>query len=64
MQPGAIVQVRNRHWVLLPHEDPDLYLLRPLTGATDETVAIHKGLADRIAYTLPTYASSSRACWN
>ncbi|WP_322814680.1 SNF2-related protein [Chloroflexus sp.] len=54
MQPGTIVQVRNRYWVLLPHEDPDRYLLRPLTGATDETVAIHKGLADRLAYTLPT----------
>ncbi|MGQ9741723.1 helicase-related protein [Chloroflexus sp.] len=54
MHPGTIVQVRNRYWVLLPHEDPDCYLLRPLTGATDETVAIHKGLADRLAYTLPT----------
>lgn len=54
MQPGTIVQVRNRSWVLLPHEDPDLYLLRPLTGATDETVAIHKGLADRLADMLST----------
>ncbi len=53
MNVGSIVQVRNRYWVLLPHEDPNLYLLRPLTGATDETVALHKGLTDRLGYTLP-----------
>ncbi len=53
MNVGSIVQVRNRYWVLLPHEDPTLYLLRPLTGATDETVALHKGLTDRLGYSLP-----------
>ena len=53
MNPGCIVRARNRYWVLLPHEDPSIYLLRPLTGATDEVVAIHKGLADRIGYSLP-----------
>jgi len=53
MNPGSIVFVRNRNWVLLPHEDPDIYLLRPLTGATDEVVALHKGLTDLLGYTLP-----------
>ena len=53
MNPGSIVQVRNRYWVLLPHDDPSVYLLRPLTGATDETVAIHKELTDLLGYTLP-----------
>jgi superfamily II DNA or RNA helicase len=53
MNPGSIVQVRNRYWVLLPHDDPNLYLLRPLTGATDEVVALHKGLTDLLGYTLP-----------
>jgi len=53
MNIGSIVQVRNRYWVLLPHEDPNLYLLRPLTGATDETVALHKGLTDLLGYSLP-----------
>lgn len=53
MNPGTIVSIRNRNWVLLPQEDPNIYLLRPLTGAMDEVVAIHKGLADLIGYTLP-----------
>ncbi len=53
MNPGSIVQVRNRYWVLLPNPDPDIYLLRPLTGATDETVALHKRLTDLLGYTLP-----------
>lgn len=52
-QIGSIVQVRNRYWVLLPHDDPNLYLLRPLTGVTDEAVALHKGLTDLLGYTMP-----------
>ncbi|NLG96422.1 MAG: DEAD/DEAH box helicase [Chloroflexi bacterium] len=53
MQPGTIVQVRNRYWVLLPHEDPNQISLRPLTGAVDETLILHKGLTDLLGYTLP-----------
>lgn len=53
MNPGSIVQVRNRYWVLLPHEDPTLYALRPLTGSEDETLTLHKGLTDLLGYTLP-----------
>ena len=53
MTPGSIVQCRNREWVLLPSDNPDLLLLRPLTGATDETVAVHKKLTDLIAYSFP-----------
>ena len=40
MNPGSIVQCRSREWVLLPSDQPDLLLLRPLTGATDEVVAL------------------------
>jgi len=53
MTPGSIVQCRNREWVLLPSDQPDLLLLRPLTGAADEVVAVHKKLADLIGYTFP-----------
>ncbi len=52
INPGSIVQVRNRYWVLLPHPDPNLYALRPLTGAVDETLTLHKGLTDLLGYTL------------
>lgn len=54
MNPGSIVRCRNRDWVLLPSDSPDSYLLRPLTGATDEIIAVHKGLADLVGYDLPT----------
>lgn len=53
IQPGSIVRCRNRDWVLLPDARQDLLLLRPLTGATDELVAIHKQLTDLIGYDLP-----------
>lgn len=53
MQPGSIVRCRNREWVLLPGETDDLFLLRPLTGVTDQAVAVHRALSERIAYTLP-----------
>src|SRR5262249_43652819 len=53
MSPGSIVRCRNRDRVLLPSDSPDVHLLRPLTGATDEVVAIHKQLTDLIGYDLP-----------
>jgi superfamily II DNA or RNA helicase len=39
--------------VLLPSDRNDIHLLRPLAGAVDEVVAIHKGLADLVGYELP-----------
>ena len=53
MNPGLIVRCRKRNWVLLPSDDENTYNLRPLTGATDEIVKIHKTLANLIGYELP-----------
>lgn len=53
MQPGSIVKCRNREWVLLPSDQDDLLLLRPLTGATDEVIAVHTELAELVADALP-----------
>lgn len=53
MNPGSIVRCRNRDWVLIPGDNEDIYLLRPLTGTSDQVVAIHKSLSDLIGYTLP-----------
>jgi len=53
MQPGSIVRCRKRDWVLLPSDQPDVVLLRPLAGASDQVVAIHRRLADLVGYTLP-----------
>lgn len=52
MNPGSIVRCRNRDWVLLPSDDNDVHMLRPLTGAMDEVVAVHKRLSDLIAHAL------------
>jgi superfamily II DNA or RNA helicase len=52
MNPGSIVRCRNREWVLLPSERAEVHLLRPLTGATDEFIAVHRQLADLIGYEL------------
>src|SRR5262245_26296622 len=50
---GSIVRCRNGDWVLLSSDSPDVHLLRPLTGATDEVIAVHKQLTDLIGYDLP-----------
>ncbi|HZM04287.1 MAG TPA: helicase-related protein [Candidatus Saccharimonadales bacterium] len=59
MNPGSIVQCRNREWVLLPSDQENLLFLRPLTGATDEIVAVHKGLTDLVGYSFPEERVSS-----
>ena len=53
MNPGSIVRCRNRDWVLMPSESADTHLLRPLTGAMDDVVAIHKGLTNLVGSNLP-----------
>jgi superfamily II DNA or RNA helicase len=53
MQPGAIVRFRNRDWVLIAAED-EVLRLRPLTGTSDEALAVHRRLCDLLGYTLPT----------
>ena len=45
--------VRNRDWVLLPGDRSDVYLLRPLAGAVDTVVAVHRQLTDLVGYDLP-----------
>ena len=50
---GSIVRCRNRDWVLLPSDDPDVHHLRPLTGVGDDLVAVHRRLADLVGAELP-----------
>lgn len=53
MQPGSIVRVRGRDWVLLPSDSEDVCLLRPLTGTIDDVVALHKSISNIIQYDIP-----------
>ncbi len=57
---GSLVTVRNREWVVLPSNNADLVLLKPLGGSEDEITGIYLPLAfaeDKIESTefpLPT----------
>jgi superfamily II DNA or RNA helicase len=37
---GSIVNYRDRRWIVLPSDNPDLLVLRPLGGSEDETTAV------------------------
>lgn len=39
-KPGSLVSLRNRPWVVLPSEDSDLLLLKPLGGSDEEITGI------------------------
>jgi hypothetical protein len=54
LNPASIVHFRNRDWVLLPGEDPEVLLLRPLTGTSDDVVAVHRVLSDLLGYSIPS----------
>jgi len=43
-KPGSLVTVRNRPWVVLPSDDRDVLLLKPLGGSEDEITGIYKPL--------------------
>jgi len=42
LQPGKLVSLRGREWVVLPSDDPDnLLVVKPLGGSDDETTGIY-----------------------
>ena len=51
LQPGKLVTLRGREWVVLPSDDPDnLLIVKPLGGSDDEITGIYLPLdirADR-----------------
>lgn len=42
--PGSIVSCRNRQWVVLPSDVPEVVRLRPLSGNEEEIAGIFRGL--------------------
>ena len=52
MNPGCIVRCRHRDWVLMPADTEEVWVLRPLTGTDADVVKVHKGLANRVGYSL------------
>ena len=55
LQPGKLVSLRGRDWIVLPSDDRDLLLVKPLGGSEDETTGIYLPLA--IPSDMPTDAS-------
>ncbi|HOV86395.1 MAG TPA: helicase-related protein [Syntrophobacteraceae bacterium] len=53
MNAGSIVKFRNREWVLLPSDSPEVIRLRPLTGVTDDVVKVHRRLSNLLGYSFP-----------
>src|SRR5215813_2905332 len=39
---GSLVRVRDRDWVVLPSDDPEIVCLRPLSGSESEVCGIHR----------------------
>ncbi len=46
-KPGSLVTLRNRPWVVLPSEDTDLLLLKPLGGSDEEITGIFLPVSGR-----------------
>lgn len=40
LRVGSLVRVRDRDWVVLPHERPEVLRLRPVAGYEHETCAV------------------------
>ena len=45
LQPGKLVSLRGRDWIVLPSEDRDLLVVKPLGGSDDEITGIYLPLA-------------------
>ena len=46
-KPGSLVTLRNRPWVVLPSEDTDLLILKPLGGSDEEITGIFLPVSGR-----------------
>lgn len=40
-QPGKLVTLRGRDWIILPSDNPDLLIVKPLGGSDEETTGIY-----------------------
>ncbi len=54
MRQGCIVHFRNRDWVVQSTDEDEVVLLRPLTGTSDDVVAVHRRLTQLLSCTFPS----------
>ena len=41
LQPGKLVSLRGREWIVLPSEDNNLLIIKPLGGSDEEITGIY-----------------------
>lgn len=46
-KPGSLVSLRNRPWIVLPSEEEDIFLVKPLGGTDEEITGVFKPLANQ-----------------
>jgi hypothetical protein len=46
-KPGSLVTLRDRPWIVLPSDDKDLFLVKPLGGSEEEITGIYIPLANQ-----------------
>lgn len=44
LQPGKLVTLRGRDWIVLPSDDPELLVVKPLGGSDEEIAGIYRPL--------------------
>lgn len=52
VRPGSVVRFRHREWIVLPSDNPEVVLLRPLTGTTEDAVPIHSWISQLLGSSL------------
>lgn len=50
VKPGSLVKYREREWIVIPEEDPELVRLRPVGGSLREECTVWKSIADLVGY--------------
>lgn len=45
-KPGSLIKYRNREWIVLPSDDSDLMIIKPLGGSDEEETAIYLPLGN------------------
>ena len=50
VQPGALVSYREREWVVLPSDDENVVLLRPIGGSSREVCGVVRSVSERLGY--------------
>lgn len=52
-QPGSLVRLRGRDWVVMPSQDQDVLRVKPLGGSAEEQVSLYLPLVKHLEHDVP-----------